>query len=81
MQCTIKNTDSLEKFTLLLEKTELVISGRMHGMILAYNYDCKILPYLVSDKISFFKEEYLDKKIIKQDLENEIINKLKEILY
>lgn len=78
--CNIKNTDILDSFVRLLPNTNIVISGRMHAMILAYNYECKIVPYTISDKIKSFENNYLKNKENLKSLENKILKTVKKIL-
>lgn len=53
-----KSYDSLETFISLLEKCDLVVSGRMHAMILGKIYGCKIEPIAFKIKLKVFKKEY-----------------------
>ncbi|MDN6735969.1 MAG: hypothetical protein L0L78_10160, partial [Tetragenococcus koreensis] len=46
-----------------LKTTKILISGRMHGMILGLYHNCIIVPYIVSPKVKAFKEEWLKSDI------------------
>lgn len=81
IQFQLINTDELDDFVQVLMQTKKVLTGRMHGMILAMNYNCDIIPYVVSPKITSFIEDYVktNKKIEQYCLEiektiDEIIN-------
>lgn len=58
----IVNTDDVLRYTKILSKSQKVISGRMHALIIGMNYDCEVIPYLVSSKLKTFKEEWIDSK-------------------
>lgn len=63
MKVSLSNTDRLSELEKLLKTTNILISGRMHGMILGLNHNCIIVPYIVSPKVKAFKEEWLDSDI------------------
>ncbi|WP_440898002.1 polysaccharide pyruvyl transferase family protein [Amphibacillus sp. Q70] len=77
---SIKNTDRLSDFSNLLKDTKVLISGRMHGMLLGLNYKCEIVPYVISSKIEAFKDEWLDKKFNIDDVNIEIDKTLESLL-
>jgi polysaccharide pyruvyl transferase WcaK-like protein len=60
VEFTILFSDNLDKFVSILIKTEKVISGRMHALILGMNYGCAPIPYIISSKIGTFKKEWID---------------------
>ena len=49
---------NLNKFRKVLENTSVVVSARMHGMILGLNMGCKIKPIRFKQKLITFGEEY-----------------------
>lgn len=51
---------SLTSFIALLSKTQLVVSCRMHACILGLEYDCKVVPIPIFEKLSVFQKEYAD---------------------
>ncbi|MDN6572445.1 MAG: hypothetical protein L0L22_15805, partial [Staphylococcus equorum] len=63
MEVSLSNTDRLGELEELLKTTKILISGRMHGMILGLNHNCIIVPYIVSPKVKAFKEEWLKSDI------------------
>ncbi|HFR3894621.1 TPA: hypothetical protein ACHVIC_001971, partial [Streptococcus suis] len=44
----------------LFSRSEIILTGRMHAMIMGLCTDNKIIPILVSDKIRVFEQEYLN---------------------
>lgn len=50
--------DSLNSFLKILSRAELVISGRMHPLIIAYALQKNIEVFPFSDKLCSFKKEY-----------------------
>lgn len=75
----IKEVNTLEDLERVLQKSKIVISGRMHGLILAYNYECKLIPYIVSQKLESFNNNYLLKDKTKNEMEKDILTSLKNI--
>ncbi|MCU8055569.1 polysaccharide pyruvyl transferase family protein [Shewanella sp. SM34] len=63
----------------LLMESKTVVSGRMHGLILALNYDCNIIVFPISSKLQVFKESVEDKNFSITDFKNNI--KLKTLSY
>ena len=63
-------TDSIENYVRLIKTTSMIITGRMHAMILAMLYDNELRPYVFKEKIQTFKEEWIDSE---NDVEDAII--------
>lgn len=76
----VASTNDMESYIEILKITKKLISGRMHGMLLGMNYDCEIVPFVVSPKIETFKKEWINTSIDKRDVIKEIDFKIKEIL-
>ena len=51
---------SLKSYIDLLLENRIVISGRMHAMILALIFGCEVIPIPFKDKIKCFKETIVD---------------------
>lgn len=65
--------NTLEELLHEVAKASIIISGRMHGLIIGYAYGCEVVPYIISDKLKSFKEHYLDNNHIKiNELQEEI---------
>jgi polysaccharide pyruvyl transferase WcaK-like protein len=77
---SIADTDTLAEFLVLLPKTETIVAGRMHALLLGMNYGCKPVPYIISSKISAFKNEWIDKKFDINLARKEIDDTIKELL-
>lgn len=56
--CQIKSLNDLYP---LLETADSVYSARMHALILGMKFNCKPLPYLLSNKLISFNKEYIQK--------------------
>jgi polysaccharide pyruvyl transferase WcaK-like protein len=75
------DTDDLDKLIRALAVSKIVMSARMHAMILGINYDCEVIPFVFSDKLKSFKDEVMNNfnlSIIRTHIEqhlNEIISK------
>ncbi|MCC3648465.1 polysaccharide pyruvyl transferase family protein [Cytobacillus oceanisediminis] len=69
--------DSLEELLNEVAKASILISGRMHGLIIGYAYDCEVIPFVISDKLKSFKEHYLDRNTSIDILQAEIENIIK----
>jgi len=57
----ICNVNSLEDLIDIIKSSNLVISGRMHALILALSYHKQIYTYLISDKLIEFNRLYGNK--------------------
>lgn len=55
-----ENCETLNSFKKVLSSTGVLISGRMHGLIIGKKSGCKILPYIVSKKLETFSKEYVE---------------------
>ena len=64
----------MEELSNLFSDSEVIITGRMHAMIIAMLCGCKIIPIRVSEKINTFEKEYLlsSKRTISNIKENAI---------
>lgn len=69
--CDIKNLEDLVKE---LKKAKVVYSGRMHALILGIKYNCKVQPYLLSQKLRSFDDAYVKKQINLENTSQEIKN-------
>lgn len=68
----IDELESLSEYTLHLHSASVVISGRMHGLILGMIYGCTLSPWVISNKIKLFLNDYSDS--IPEKLRMEIFN-------
>ena len=76
----IVDNDELIHYIETLKETKKLISGRMHGMLLGLNYNCEVIPYIVSPKIETFKREWVDSDINTEITKNDISESVNEIL-
>jgi len=76
----IVETSTKDKLIDELNKAKLVISARMHALILGFTYKCEIITYPVSDKLIEFDRMIHDNHKL-ENIQNNIEIRLKEILY
>jgi polysaccharide pyruvyl transferase WcaK-like protein len=74
----ISNVLSLEEYTNLLRNSDVVMSARMHSLILAQLLGCDIVPWNVSKKIESYKKEYLNRNIL--DIQEEIKSVISSVI-
>lgn len=70
----------LEELTEEIAKSEVVVAGRMHALIIGYIYGCKIIPFETSEKIETFENEYLRSNVCIEDMQNSIVSTIEEIV-
>jgi polysaccharide pyruvyl transferase WcaK-like protein len=78
--CIYKPYSDLNEYTSLLNNADVVISARMHAMILGLAFDCKIIPVEFKEKLVVFQREYggkVDMTSIKNNSRNGL-NKISE---
>lgn len=63
----------------VISKCKYVITGRMHAMIIALQYGCEVIPYLVKKKIEVFNSEYIEKKYDMFSVNEKILLSLEEV--
>ncbi|MCY1548662.1 hypothetical protein D9M68_847860 [compost metagenome] len=55
----LKLNDVMEE----LSKSDVVVAGRMHALILAKICGCEAIPWVISKKIEIFSKEYLSRDV------------------
>lgn len=75
--CKIENIDNL---IVSFDLAKYVYSGRMHALILGMKSNCVVEPYLISQKLKSFNEEYIKESVKINELRAKIDNELKVIL-
>lgn len=64
INAVIVDSDDLNNFTTILLQTDTLISGRMHGLLMGLNYQCKLIPFIVNKKLDTFTKEWVvDKNV------------------
>ena len=63
-----------------ISTSSVIISARMHALIIGYSYNLTVIPYVISDKIKSFKSEYLETTTTKEELSNLIFKSIDEVL-
>lgn len=79
IKLTLIETNTKEKLVNELAKSEMVISARMHALILGLTYNSKILTYPISDKLKEFYAMF-DSNFELLKIQDNINLKIKEIL-
>lgn len=49
---------TLDEYESILKRADVVLSARMHSLILGENYGCKIEPWLVSEKLDTYAKSF-----------------------
>ena len=79
IELEIIETNTKERLINLLNQSKLVISARMHALILGLTYGCEIITYPVSEKLIEFNNMFNNEFDLK-NIQKDINEKLKEIL-
>lgn len=72
--------NTLEEMIVEISKAEIIISGRMHSLIIGYVYKCELIPFIFSQKIKSFYLEYIENKPNIERLQREIRDSLNNAL-
>lgn len=75
----IEGFTNLDDYIKIIKKARIVISGRMHSMILGKIYGAKILPIKFKKKLEVFDKEYTNNSDI-ESIENKAVKGLNKIL-
>ncbi|MEH6908735.1 polysaccharide pyruvyl transferase family protein, partial [Neobacillus drentensis] len=76
----IEENSTLDELVDVISEANVLISGRMHALIIGYCYECDIVPYNISQKIRSFSNFYLDEKKDIYLLQQEIGSKVREMI-
>jgi polysaccharide pyruvyl transferase WcaK-like protein len=71
---------TLEEVTREIAKSEVVVSARMHALIIGYAYGCKVIPYRTSVKVKTFEKEYVDSSICLDEVQRRIVSTIKDVV-
>lgn len=63
----------------VISKCKYVITGRMHAMIIALQYGCEVVPYLVKKKIEVFNTEFIEKEYDMSSVNKKILSSLEVV--
>lgn len=69
---------TLEELTREIAKSEVVVAARMHALIISYCYGCQVIPFKTSEKIKSFEEDYINNNTRLDEVQNRIVNTVKE---
>lgn len=76
----ISNITNLEDLIILIASSSVIVSGRMHALIIGFSYKCMVIPFIISDKIKTFNEEYVVQKPSLESIQSKIIKSFNEIV-
>ncbi len=76
----ILDINTLEELTKEIAKSQVVVSGRIHGLIIGYCYGCKVVPYKTSEKIGAFEKEYVSGSTCLDEVQTLIVRTIKKIV-
>lgn len=79
IELEIIETNTKDKLINVLNKSKLVISARMHALILGLTYGCNIITYPISDKLIEFNYMF-NENFDLEEVQNNIEMRIKEIL-
>ncbi|WP_171371312.1 polysaccharide pyruvyl transferase family protein [Vibrio owensii] len=64
LELDILHNQTLDDYKLNLESIKLVVSGRMHGLILAINSGCSVITFPISNKLKSFEDIVQSKDLV-----------------
>lgn len=73
-------TDNLQTLIMELKKSKVVCSARMHALILGVNYECETIPFVISEKLKSFKDQYIEEELKLDSIREKIYHTVDEIL-
>jgi polysaccharide pyruvyl transferase WcaK-like protein len=76
----ILDINALEEMTKEIARSEVVVSARMHALIIGFCYGCKVVPYRTSEKIDAFEKEYISGDTCLDEVQKRIIKTIKKIV-
>ena len=76
----ILDINTLEEMTREIAKSQVVVSARMHALIIGYCYRCKVVPFRTSEKIEAFEKEYVNSSIRLDEVQRRIVSTIKEVV-
>lgn len=68
----VLNLENLQDLIIEISQSYAVFSARMHALIIAISYGVKPIPYEISNKLSGFKNEYINEKVEIEELIDKI---------
>lgn len=80
LDINIVYVDNLKELLEEIAKAKIVISGRMHALIIGYAYKCEVVPFIISEKLKIFNQEYIEQDRSLEVIQNEILSKFNKAL-
>lgn len=79
IELNLMETNTKDKLIMELVKSKIVISARMHALILGLTYNCKILTYPISDKLKEF-DNMFGRDFNLSEMQNDVEVKIGEVI-
>ncbi len=70
----------LDDIVIQIANAESIITGRMHAMILAKQYNTKIVPFIFKNKIACFVDEWINREYNMETVLDEIQEQIERII-
>ncbi len=71
---------SLKDLTSEVARSEAIVSGRMHPLLMGHCYGCRLDPFVTSRKIASFQEEYVQGNFNTAEIQSRIEDTIRRVL-
>lgn len=76
----ILDIGTLEQLTEEIAQSQIVVSARMHALIIGFCYGCEVLPYETSEKMKAFQQEYIDSDVRLEEVQKRILSTVNDVV-
>lgn len=80
LEVSVITVETLDDLIIEIAKAKIIVSGRMHGLIIGYSYGCEVVPYILSEKIESFNEEYIQKSSNLKEIQDNINSAFHQVI-
>lgn len=80
LEIQVLDIKSLSDLYLHYSDAQIIYSARMHGLLLGFKLNCVVEPFLISEKLVSFKEEYLNSNLTAREFSLLVEEKLDTLL-
>lgn len=77
---TIQIPNDLDELCHIISSSDLIFSGRMHALIIGYSYGKRCMVYSLSEKLKFFEQDIVKKRIPLTDIKHNIYSTIQLIM-
>jgi len=78
-QYEVAKTYNVQELILEIQKSYMIVSARMHPLIIGLSYNKKVVPIEISQKLKSFKALYSSEKFNLREIQNQIANSVEEV--